>query len=99
MASAGAVQRLTVYAALLALPGGHSSLPATAGSGIVEIANGVRYGDHNGRRFLVLGGTDHNYASPPTGLVASQRGNHDCVRRSEKLRAAWLQRKLQSTCG
>jgi len=29
---------------------------------------------------------------PPVG--ASQRGNHDCVRRSEKLRAAWLQRKL-----
>jgi len=62
--------KATVYAALIALPGGHSSPVPTAGTGTVYLSNIANYGGPatNGG-FWLMGSADPNYSSPPTGWL------------------------------
>ena len=71
--------KLTIYAAEVALPLGHASAPATAGSGTIFISTGqtncyiegglVSSQSVNGTGIWLMNGADPNYASPPTGWL------------------------------
>jgi len=68
--SLGTAKR-TVYAALLALPGGNGSM-LTAGHGTVWIVGNVNYGGPvTGGGFWIMGHLDPNYSSPPRGWLKS----------------------------
>lgn len=59
-----------VYNCLTALPGGSASAPATTGKGTVDFADGTTYGGPaTGGGFWVMGASDPNYASQPTGWM------------------------------
>ena len=61
--------KLTVYAALEALPSG-STNPPTMGFGTVYITDGVNYGGPaSGGGVWIMGPADPNYARPPSGWL------------------------------
>jgi hypothetical protein len=66
--------KLTVYAALIALPGGSAGPPLQAGNGILYVAPGVSVGaaDGGGLRFVGAGSTE--FTSPPTGWMRAPSG-------------------------
>jgi len=68
--SLGTAKR-TVYAALLALPGGNEST-LTAGYGTVWLVGDVNYGGPvKGGGFWIMGHLDPNFSSPPRGWLKS----------------------------
>lgn len=59
--------KLTVYAALQALPGGSTGV---AGGGVVKISGTVAYGGPAANQGMnIMGGGDANFASPPSGWL------------------------------
>ena len=65
--------KLTVYGALISLPGGSAS-PATAGAGTVYFSDGASSNPTAGAGVWLMAGTDPNYASPPAGWLRSTQG-------------------------
>jgi hypothetical protein len=61
--------KATIYTALCSLPGGNCSTHQ-AGSGTIGIANGTQLGGPvTGQGIWVMGSSDPNYSSPPTGWL------------------------------
>ena len=61
--------KLTVYAALEALPGGSSSSPITAGAGTVYVGPGVSVGASDGKGLRFVGAASTEYSNPATGWM------------------------------
>ena len=67
--------KLTIYGALIALPGGSAS-PPTSGSGTVYYGpNGVSLNTTNTTGIWLMGSLDPNYASPPAGWLRTPTNN------------------------
>lgn len=65
--------KLTVDAAILALPGAVAS-PATQGNGTVYVTDGVYWNSNHACGFWRMAASDPNYASPPTCWMRTNSG-------------------------